>query len=313
MELRGRETEISPTERTIPNDPEKTMVAPRFDEKSVQGARPAVPLNWRGRTRTSLPVVLLCVVAGLLGGLVVVFALTLWQRNSNNPRAETTAAQQQTGGAASSATPESTAPTVPTPQQSNADARGTQGDVQTPAAQNPAAQNQGTQASEPDGAHPTETDGSARDASRAAPAAASQAPPKSGDEVAVGEAVADAGTQNDLRAALGEWIAATNARDINRQMQFYAPTLGAFYLARNASRESVRAEKARVFASASTVDVRASAPEISLSRDGQTAVMRFQKRYRIGERGGEVLQELRWRRTPAGWKIVGERDLRVLQ
>ncbi|HYY96697.1 MAG TPA: nuclear transport factor 2 family protein, partial [Pyrinomonadaceae bacterium] len=115
------------------------------------------------------------------------------------------------------------------------------------------------------------------------------------------------------RAALDEWVAATNARDINRQMQFYAPTLSAFYLARNASRESVRAEKARVFASASTVDVRAFAPEISLSRDGQTAVMRFHKRYRIGERGGEVLQELRWRRTPAGWKIVGERDLRVLQ
>jgi ketosteroid isomerase-like protein len=309
MELRGRETEISPTERTIPNDPEKTMVAPRFDEKSVQGARPAVPLNWRGRTRTSLPVILLCVAAGLLGGLVVVFAFTLWQRNSSNPRAETTAAQQQTGGAASSATPESTAPTLPTPQQLNADARGTQGDVQTPAAQN-----QGTQAGESDGAHTPETDGSAaRDAARAAPAAAAQAPPKSGDEVAVGEAVADAGTQNDLRAALGEWIAATNARDINRQMRFYAPTLSAFYLARNASRESVRAEKARVFANASTVDVRASAPEISLSRDGQSAVMRFQKRYRIGERGGEVLQELRWRRTPAGWKIVGERDLRVLQ
>jgi ketosteroid isomerase-like protein len=313
MELRGRETEISPTERTIPNDPEKTIVAPRFDEKSVQGARPAVPLNWRGRTRTSLPVILLCVAAGLLGGLVVVFAFTLWQRNSSNPRAETTAAQQQTGGAANSATSESSAPTVPTPQQVEPDARGTQGDVQTPAAQNPAAQNQVTQASEPDGAHPTETDGSARDAARAAPAAAAQAPPKSGDEVAVGEAVGDAGTQNDLRAALGEWIAATNARDINRQMQFYAPTLGAFYLARNASRESVRAEKARVFANASTVDVHASAPEISLSRDGQTAVMRFQKRYRIGERGGEVLQELRWRRTPAGWKIVGERDLRVLQ
>jgi hypothetical protein len=40
--------------------------------------------------------------------------------------------------------------------------------------------------------------------------------------------------------------------------------------------------------------------------------MRFRKRYRIGARGGEVLQELRWRRTPSGWKIVGERDLRVL-
>jgi hypothetical protein len=46
--------------------------------------------------------------------------------------------------------------------------------------------------------------------------------------------------------------------------------------------------------------------------------MRFRKKYAIsgggvGERRGEVLQELRWQRTPDGWKIVGERDLRVLQ
>jgi hypothetical protein len=41
--------------------------------------------------------------------------------------------------------------------------------------------------------------------------------------------------------------------------------------------------------------------------------MRFRKRYRIDERGGEVLQELRWRRTDSGWRIVSERDLRVIQ
>ena len=100
-------------------------------------------------------------------------------------------------------------------------------------------------------------------------------------------------------------------------MQFYGPSLDAFYLSRNASREAVRAEKARLFAAASAVDVRASsAPEIRLGPDGRTAVMRFRKRYQIGGaegRSGEVLQELRWRRTPGGWKIVGERDLRVIQ
>ncbi|HEX8687387.1 MAG TPA: nuclear transport factor 2 family protein, partial [Pyrinomonadaceae bacterium] len=86
---------------------------------------------------------------------------------------------------------------------------------------------------------------------------------------------------------------------------------------RNASREAVRAEKARLFAQASSVNVEAAAPEIRVSGDGRTAVMRFRKRYRIagsdGSRNGEVLQELRWRRTKGGWKIVGERDLRVLQ
>ena len=99
-------------------------------------------------------------------------------------------------------------------------------------------------------------------------------------------------------------------------MSYYAPTVEAFYLSRNATRESVRAEKARLFARASAVNVEAAAPEIRLSPDGRTAVMRFRKRYRIDgpeSRAGEVLQELRWRRTGDGWKIVGERDLRVLQ
>ena len=127
---------------------------------------------------------------------------------------------------------------------------------------------------------------------------------------------AGADAQGELRAALGGWLAATNERDVGRQMSFYAPTVEAFYLARNATRESVRAEKARLFARASAVNVEAAAPEIKVSPDGRTAVMRFRKRYRIdGEdsRAGEVLQELRWRRTNDGWKIVGERDLRVLQ
>ena len=96
-------------------------------------------------------------------------------------------------------------------------------------------------------------------------------------------------------------------------MRFYAPNVEAFYLSRNASREAVREEKSRLFARARAVDVRASEPEIRLSRDGSKAVMRFRKRYQIDERGGEVLQELRWRRTGSGWLIVGERDLRVIQ
>jgi ketosteroid isomerase-like protein len=121
---------------------------------------------------------------------------------------------------------------------------------------------------------------------------------------------------NELRAALGGWIDATNARDIDRQMNFYDAKLDAFYLSRAASREAVREEKARVFSRASTVEVRADEPQIELSADGQTATMRFRKQFNIegggGDKRGAVLQELRWRRTSAGWKITSERDLRVV-
>ena len=108
-----------------------------------------------------------------------------------------------------------------------------------------------------------------------------------------------------LRGALEEWVAATNARDIARQMSFYAPTVRAFYLTRDVPARDVRREKARVFARAEVIDVRAEEPEIIFRDSGSVAIMRFRKRYRIeggpASRRGEVLLELRWRRTPGGW------------
>ena len=120
-----------------------------------------------------------------------------------------------------------------------------------------------------------------------------------------------------LRRALDDWIAATNARDIERQVSFYPPVVAAFYLQRNVTRAAVRAEKERVFQQARTVDVRADAPELIFQDSGRAAVMRFRKSYAIEgggrNRSGEVVQELRWRLTPQGWKIFSERDVRVIR
>jgi len=120
-----------------------------------------------------------------------------------------------------------------------------------------------------------------------------------------------------LRRALEDWIAATNARDIERQMDFYPPVLQAFYLSRNTSRAAVRAEKERIFGQARTIDVRAAAPELIFQTSNRAAVMRFRKSYVVEgggqNRRGEVVQELRWQRTPQGWKIFSERDVRVIR
>lgn len=139
----------------------------------------------------------------------------------------------------------------------------------------------------------------------AAAAAASSASAAGRDEVGV------------LRRALEEWIAATNERDIERQLSFYAPRLSAFYLTRNVPRSAVRAEKVRVFQNARTIDVQAEAPELIFQQGERTAIMRFRKRYLIEgggqNRRGAVVQELRWQNTPQGWKIFSERDVRVIQ
>jgi hypothetical protein len=120
-----------------------------------------------------------------------------------------------------------------------------------------------------------------------------------------------------LRGALNNWIAATNNRDIDRQMSFYVPRLKRFYLMSDASRDFVREEKARVFAGANLIDIRAEDPEIIFQDGGRIAVMRYRKQYRIENgrqsRRGEVVQELRWQRIGNEWHIFSERDIRVLR
>ena len=122
--------------------------------------------------------------------------------------------------------------------------------------------------------------------------------------------------RTELRSLLDRWIAATNARDIEQQMFFYAPTLEAFYLHRGVSRQSVRAEKTRLRAQADVVAVQTGEPEISLSADGRTATMKFRKSWDFKgaqPSSGEVIQELRWVRTDSGWKITSERDIQVIR
>jgi hypothetical protein len=130
-------------------------------------------------------------------------------------------------------------------------------------------------------------------------------------EVTVGGA-----PQTELNASLDKWINATNARDVEQQMNYYAPKVDSFYRARNASLETVRAEKNRVFERADAISIKASKPEIDLSPDGRSATMRFRKKYLIKEgqrsRNGEVLQELRWVKSGSDWRIVSERDVKVI-
>ena len=125
------------------------------------------------------------------------------------------------------------------------------------------------------------------------------------------------GEAETLRNALDEWIGATNGRNIGRQMSFYVPRLEAYYLSRNTPASAVRAEKRRVFSTARSIDIRAEEPEIVFQNNGRTAVMRFRKKYRVEDRAktrsGEVVQELRWRRTGDGWRIYSERDVKVIR
>ena len=154
-------------------------------------------------------------------------------------------------------------------------------------------------------------------ASNATSSATSRQPASAGSTTASSSPSIDVGAVGVLRNALYEWIEATNKRDIDKQMSFYVPQLKAYYLTRNTSRGFVRAEKARVFSSATLIDIRAEEPELIFQDGGRTAIMRYRKKYRVENerqsRRGQVIQELRWERTGDEWRIFSERDIRVLR
>jgi serine/threonine-protein kinase len=124
-------------------------------------------------------------------------------------------------------------------------------------------------------------------------------------------------SQAELSNSLEKWITATNARDVDRQMSYYAPKVNAYYLSRNTSQDAVRSDKKRAFERATSVDIKTDKPEIVVSPDGRNAKMRFRKKYVIKEgqrsRNGEVIQELHWVKSGSGWRIVSERDIKVVK
>ena len=268
--------------------PEQNLPTPHFDEKAIQQARPAVPLEQIKARLLWLVIVLMCSSA-LLG---VVIGLTISQQNIS----------EQVSTPATSVAPEESR--VSTENGSERIVQSTQDETETLS---------------PSVAEPKEkakeTETRASQANTEATRAAHPRENSAGGDEPMSDAQGSEARET-LRGALDEWIAATNARDIQRQMGFYNQKVNAFYLTRNVPREAIRAEKSRVFGRANVIDIRADAPGIRLSRDGRTATMRFRKKYAIeggGEdRRGEVVQELRWRRTDEGWKIVSERDLRVI-
>jgi len=153
--------------------------------------------------------------------------------------------------------------------------------------------------------------------SNATSSATSAKPASPGSTTATHLSSADVSAADALRSALNEWIAATNNRNIDKQMAFYVPRLKAYYLTRNTARDFVRTDKTRVFSTAALIDIRAEEPELIFQDGGRTAIMRYRKQYRVENgsqsRRGQVIQELRWERAGNEWRIFSERDIRVLR
>lgn len=270
-------TSVNRTQGTQPVDSERTLATPHFDAAAVQHARPAVPLA-EIRAHRNWPLTLIALaVLAGLVGGVIGGALA-----TGYLKRDTTAdlPAETTANTSEVSEPVAADSTVSPRQEANEAAASseTAGPERKRAEQN-------------------------TEMARAEDENAREAPPEE--------------ARTALRSALNEWLAATNARNLSKQLSFYQPTMDAFYRRRNARLEEVRADRARVFERAETIDVRADAPSIQLSPDGRSATMRFRKRYNIAggglDRSGEVVQELRWQRVGGRWRIASERDVKVVQ
>jgi ketosteroid isomerase-like protein len=122
--------------------------------------------------------------------------------------------------------------------------------------------------------------------------------------------------RRELVTAALQWLDATLARDFAAQSAFYPETMDAFYQWRDVPKGAVMAEKRRVFEQARTIDIRIDPPQLLIDSGARSGRMYFRKSYVIKgklNRTGEVLQELRWVKQADGWKIISERDLRVIR
>ncbi|HYB44318.1 MAG TPA: hypothetical protein VEL75_21265, partial [Candidatus Methylomirabilis sp.] len=142
-----------------------------------------------------------------------------------------------------------------------------------------------------------------------APAASSKTAPASPPAAPA----APSASERELRAALQSWVDTANRRQMAAHVEWYADPVAVFYDGRNLSRSAVLKLRSATLKDAGKAEVRISEPEIRLGADDHTATMVFRKTYVSqapgGARRSAILQELRWKKTDAGWRIVSERAL----
>jgi hypothetical protein len=269
---------------------EDTLVTPRFDEEAIRQAKPAVPLSELVAHRVSPKLLLAAVlVAGLLGSII---GSVLSVRYFSHPGESKSSVSEAQKAAEAQNTLQTNDEKVP-PKSANANLPASVLKHEETSAQSKKGEDQ----------EPEKSDSPSQEAINEG----------SEDQVRATDREPD---EQNLNRAFHTWLQANKEGDVDRQMGFYNSEINAFYRKRKVSPEAVRAEKSRVLGRANTIQIEAGEPDVKISPDGQQATIRYRKRYRIegeeGNREGEVLQELRWKRVNSKWRIVSERDVKVL-
>lgn len=117
----------------------------------------------------------------------------------------------------------------------------------------------------------------------------------------------------DISRQINAWKSHAESGNLDSQMQTYAPTVD-YYRRRGASREFVRADRARAYRLFDSMSITVSDVSVSVDDSGATATAVFDKEWVFdGARRstGKVRQQLQFRKINGQWLITGERDLKV--
>jgi ketosteroid isomerase-like protein len=120
---------------------------------------------------------------------------------------------------------------------------------------------------------------------------------------------------DEIMTTLNGWTAATNARDLQTHMSYYADSLPVYYTYSNISRDGVRATRAPAFSKYSSLNVQLANIQIRVDAAGSFASVVFDKTWDFsnGKRHstGSTQQMLSLSRSSGRWLITGEKDLLV--
>ena len=143
-------------------------------------------------------------------------------------------------------------------------------------------------------------------------------PPSVPQEQAVQVEPPSDSSEVDIRALLTAWTESFKSKDLDRQVDCYAPMLDAYFLQHNVSRDFVRSNKSKAFAAIKEVrafEISDITAEITSS---STATVTFRKKWDTAlvsgkTFSGEEIEQLQLVRLDSGWKISSEKELQILR
>lgn len=124
--------------------------------------------------------------------------------------------------------------------------------------------------------------------------------------------------ESDIRSLLSTWTESFKEKDVERQMDCYAPVMDTYFLQHNVSRDFVQADKSRAFDS--ITDIRTfEISDITIEfASSSNATVTFRKKWNTRLASGkpfwgEEIEQLQVANLDDGWKIASEKEVQIVK